>query len=225
MADINASDQQTGADADNHHHDPPPLITLFEPDAETAVTAVILDVEEKDNQIPPVKLQCSITALTMGFKVFKAMFSKEFAEGQVEVGATSPREIELKDNPKAMEQMCRMLYYQSFDLRPRPFSTLGRQNFQPAVGVDAKSADTESAPSVMPSDAQDRTATALDGLVITQVKWRAAQVRKRKWTLEGSRFAAEYTGIVLTKRLDGLGKEGRLRSQGIGPSGTVHVVT
>ena len=45
------------------------------------------------------------------------------------------------------------------------------------------------------SRAQDYTATAQNGLVMTKVKWRDAQVWKRKWTLERSRFAAEYFGI------------------------------
>ena len=45
------------------------------------------------------------------------------------------------------------------------------------------------------SGAQDRTATAQNGLVTTHIKWRDTQVSKRKWTLERSRFAAEYTGI------------------------------
>ena len=31
---------------------------------------------------------------------------------------------------------------------------------------------------------------------MAQVKWRDAQVWKRKWTLERSRFAAEYCGIL-----------------------------
>ena len=55
---------------------------------------------------------------------------------------------------------------------------------------------TQGTPQGPPSRAQDRTATALDSLVITRVKWRDAQVWKQKWILQRSRFAAEYIGIV-----------------------------
>ncbi|KIW30469.1 uncharacterized protein PV07_06211 [Cladophialophora immunda] len=59
---------------------------------------------------------------------------------------------------------------------------------------------TQYAPQGSLGRAPSCTTTAQNSLVITQAKWRNAQVRKRKWTLERSRLAAEYGDMQKPQR-------------------------
>jgi hypothetical protein len=99
-------------DPDNDH-DTQSFVDLFETRSETVCDFgdVILNVN--DGFHPAVKIQVSSCILATASKVFKALFSNRFAEGQaMRAGHQSPSEIHIKDTPKDLLLLCKLLHWQ-----------------------------------------------------------------------------------------------------------------
>ncbi|KAK4495879.1 hypothetical protein PRZ48_013147 [Zasmidium cellare] len=91
-----------------------PLTTLFEPTEECICPFGDIILNADDGFHPPQKLRVSSCILAMSSKVFKALFSKKFAEGQAGEGrsAETPHEILVKDAPTPLHHLCLLLHQQ-----------------------------------------------------------------------------------------------------------------
>ena len=101
-----------------HNNDIPSLVNLFETSPETVCDFgdIILNVD--DGYHPAVKIQVSSCILATASKVFKALFSNRFAEGHaLRAEHQSPSEILIKDTPKDLLLLCKLLHWQG-DSRP-----------------------------------------------------------------------------------------------------------
>ena len=96
----------------------PSFENIFEAPTETVCDFgdVILNID--DGWHPPVKIQVSSCILATASKVFKALFSNRFAEGHaMRAEHQSPSEILIKDTPKDLLLLCKLLHWQG-DSRP-----------------------------------------------------------------------------------------------------------
>lgn len=91
-----------------------PLTTLFEPNGECICDFGDIMLNADDGFHPPQKLRVSSCILAMSSKVFKALFSKKFAEGQAGVGRSLERrhEILVKDRSTPLKHLCMLLHHQ-----------------------------------------------------------------------------------------------------------------
>lgn len=99
-------------------NDAPSFVNLFKTPSETVCDFgdVILNVD--DGFHPAVKIQVSSCIMATASKVFKALFSNRFAEGQVmRAEHQTPTEILIKDTPKDLLLLCKLLHWQE-DSRP-----------------------------------------------------------------------------------------------------------
>lgn len=90
------------------------LCTLFEPNEDCICEFgdVILVVD--DGFHPVEKLRVSSCILAMSSRVFKALFSKRYAEGLngKDRSSKEPYEVQLQDAPGPMKQLCQLLHHQ-----------------------------------------------------------------------------------------------------------------
>ena len=102
-------------DVDN---DVPSFVNLFDKHSESVCDFgdVILNVD--DGWHPAIKIQVSSCILATASKVFKALFSNRYAEGQaMRAEHQTPTEILVKDSPKDLLLLCKLLHWQG-DSRP-----------------------------------------------------------------------------------------------------------
>lgn len=92
-----------------------PLFSLFEPTEECICDFGDIILNADDGFHPAQKLRVSSCILAMSSKVFKALFSKRFAEGQAGASRSSsePHEIVVQDLPTPLKHLCQMLHHQT----------------------------------------------------------------------------------------------------------------
>jgi hypothetical protein len=99
-------------------NDIPSFVDLFESRSETVCDFGDVILNFDDGFHPAVKIQVSSCILATASKVFKALFSNRFAEGHaMRTEHQSPSEILIKDTPKDLLLLCKLLHWQG-DSRP-----------------------------------------------------------------------------------------------------------
>lgn len=110
MAD-SASDATLPEDVRN---DGPIFASLFAPNEDCICPFGDVTLAVDDGFLPPIRLRVSSCILAMASKVFRALFSKKYKEGQPDP-ESSTKEIPIEDSPKAMKVLCQVLHHQSLD--------------------------------------------------------------------------------------------------------------